>query len=144
MQLIVEARNSTPFSTLFDFARRVDLKRIGKRPLEMLVRAGAFDELDNNRKRVFEALEDLVNYSVAVHEQKSSNQVSLFGETGDDLPEPRIKDFQDWLPAERLAEEYIAIGFYLSDHPLGDYATALKRNGAVSYTHLTLPTRLLV
>ena len=50
MQLIVEARNSTLFSTLFDFARRVDLKRIGKRPLEMLVRAGAFDELDNNRK----------------------------------------------------------------------------------------------
>ena len=132
MQLIVEARNSTLFSTLFDFARRVDLKRIGKRPLEMLVRAGAFDELDNNRKRVFEALEDLVNYSVAVHEQKSSNQVSLFGETGDDLPEPRIKDFQDWLPAERLAEEYIAIGFYLSDHPLGDYATALKRNGVLT------------
>ena len=132
MQLIVEARNSTPFSTLFDFARRVDLKRIGKRPLEMLVRAGAFDELDNNRKRVFESLEDLVNYSVAVHEQKSSNQVSLFGETGDDLPEPRIKDFQDWLPAERLAEEYIAIGFYLSDHPLGDYATALKRNGVLT------------
>ena len=132
MQLIVEARNSTPFSTLFDFARRVDLKRIGKRPLEMLVRAGAFDDLDNNRKRVFEALEDLVNYSVAVHEQKSSNQVSLFGETGDDLPEPRIKDFQDWLPAERLAEEYIAIGFYLSDHPLGDYATALKRNGVLT------------
>jgi DNA polymerase-3 subunit alpha len=69
---------------------------------------------------------------VAVHEQKSSNQVSLFGETGDDLPEPRIKDFQDWLPAERLAEEFIAIGFYLSDHPLGDYATALKRNGVLT------------
>ena len=132
MQLIVEARNSTPFSTLFDFARRVDLKRIGKRPLEMLIRAGAFDQLDNNRKRVFEAIEGLVNYSVVVHEQKSSNQVSLFGETGDDLPEPRIKDFKDWLPAERLAEEYLAIGFYLSDHPLGDYATALKRNGVLT------------
>jgi len=132
MQLITEARGSTSFSTLFDFARRVDLKRIGKRPLEMLVRAGAFDQLDSNRKRVFAALEDLVNYSVAVHEQKSSNQVSLFGETGDDLPEPRIKDFQDWLPAERLAEEYIAIGFYLSDHPLGDYASALKRNGVLT------------
>ena len=98
----------------------------------MLIRAGAFDQLDNNRKRVFEAIEDLVNYSVAVHEQKSSNQVSLFGETGDDLPEPRIKDFQDWLPAERLAEEYVAIGFYLSDHPLGDYANALKRNGVLT------------
>jgi DNA polymerase-3 subunit alpha len=132
MQLIIEARGSTSFSTLFDLARRVDLKRVGKRPLEMLARAGAFDELDPNRKRVFEALEDLVYYSVAVHEQKSSNQVSLFGETGDDLPEPRIKDYQDWLPAERLAEEYIAIGFYLSDHPLGDYASALKRNGVLT------------
>ena len=132
MQLITDARGSNPFSTLFDFARRIDLKRIGKRPLEMLVRAGAFDQLDCNRKRVFSALDDLVNYSVAVNEQKSSNQVSLFGETGDDLPEPRIKDCQDWLPAERLAEEYTAIGFYLSDHPLGDYATALKRNGILT------------
>ena len=132
MQLIVEARSSASFSTLFDFARRVDLKRVGKRPLEMLVRSGAFDQLDSNRKRVFASLEDLVDYSVVVHEQKSSNQVSLFGETGDDLPEPRIKDCQDWLPAERLAEEYIAIGFYLSDHPLGDYASALKRNGVLT------------
>ena len=132
MQLIVEARNSASFSTLFDFARRVDLRRVGKRPLEMLVRSGAFDQLDSNRKRVFASLEDLVNYSVVVHEQKSSNQVSLFGETGDDLPEPRINDCQDWLPAERLAEEYIAIGFYLSDHPLGDYASALKRNGVLT------------
>ncbi|MDJ0639979.1 MAG: DNA polymerase III subunit alpha, partial [Paracoccaceae bacterium] len=46
MKLIVEAREEKPFATLFDFARRVDLKRIGKRPLEMLARAGAFDQLD--------------------------------------------------------------------------------------------------
>jgi DNA polymerase-3 subunit alpha len=62
-----------PFATLFDFARRVDLKRVGKRPLEMLARAGAFDQLDPNRRRVFEALDSLVGYSAAIHEQKSSN-----------------------------------------------------------------------
>ncbi len=92
-----EAGREKPFVTLFDFARRVDLKRVGKRPLEMLARAGAFDMLDANRRRVFEALDALVGYSAAIHEQKASNQVSLFGEAGDDLPEPRLMPVADWL-----------------------------------------------
>ena len=50
----------------------------------MLARAGAFDVLDSNRRRVFESLDALVAYSAAVHEQKNSAQVSLFGEAGDD------------------------------------------------------------
>ena len=127
MKLIVEGRGAKPFATLFDVARRVDLKRVGKRPLEMLARAGAFDVLDPNRRRVIESLDPLVSYSAAIHEQKSSSQVSLFGEAGDDLPEPRLPRCDDWLPAERLAEEFKAIGFYLSGHPLDDYLPALKR-----------------
>jgi len=127
MKLIVEGRGAKPFATLFDVARRVDLKRVGKRPLEMLARAGAFDGLDPNRRRVFESLDPLVSYSAAIHEQKSSSQVSLFGEAGDDLPEPRLPRCDDWLPAERLAEEFKAIGFYLSGHPLDDYLPALRR-----------------
>ena len=131
MKLITEGRMvngvERPFSTLFDLARRVDMKRVGKRPLEMLARSGAFDQLDPNRRRVFDALDGLVGYSAAIHEQKSSNQVSLFGEAGDDLPEPRIVPMDDWLPAERLSEEFKAVGFYLSGHPLDDYMAALKR-----------------
>ena len=131
MKLITEGRMvdgvERPFSTLFDLARRVDMKRVGKRPLEMLARSGAFDQLDPNRRRVFDALDGLVGYSAAIHEQKSSNQVSLFGEAGDDLPEPRIAPMDDWLPAERLSEEFKAVGFYLSGHPLDDYMAALKR-----------------
>ncbi len=127
MKLIVEGRDDKPFATLYDLARRVDLKRVGKRPMEMLARAGAFDELDPNRRRVFDSLDGLVNYSAAIHEQRASNQVSLFGEAGDDLPEPRLSPVDDWLPNERLAEEHKAIGFYLSGHPLDDYLPALKR-----------------
>ena len=131
MKLITEGRMvdgvERPFSTLFDLARRVDMKRVGKRPLEMLARSGAFDQLDPNRRRVFDALDGLVGYSAAIHEQKSSNQVSLFGEAGDDIPEPRIVPMDDWLPAERLSEEFKAVGFYLSGHPLDDYMAALKR-----------------
>jgi DNA polymerase-3 subunit alpha len=131
MKLITEGRMvdgvERPFSTLFDLARRVDMKRVGKRPLEMLARSGAFDQLDPNRRRVLDALDGLVGYSAAIHEQKSSNQVSLFGEAGDDLPEPRSVPMDDWLPAERLSEEFKAVGFYLSGHPLDDYMGALKR-----------------
>ncbi|GKY89293.1 DNA polymerase III subunit alpha [Sinisalibacter aestuarii] len=132
MKLITEARGDAPFVTLFDLARRVDLKRVGKRPLEMLARAGAFDALDANRHRVFDSLDALVNYSAAIHEQRASSQVSLFGEAGDDLPEPRLSPVGDWLPNERLAEEHKAIGFYLSGHPLDDYMPALKRKGVMT------------
>ncbi|WP_460272448.1 DNA polymerase III subunit alpha [Celeribacter sp. ULVN23_4] len=129
MQLIVKAREEggKPFVTLYDFARRVDLKKVGKRPLEMLARAGAFDLLDSNRRRVFDSLDALVQYSAAIHEQKASNQVSLFGDAGEDLPEPRLSPVGDWVASERLMEEQKAIGFYLSGHPLDDYAAALKR-----------------
>jgi DNA polymerase-3 subunit alpha len=132
MRLVTTGRGDKPFVNLFDFARRVDLKRVGKRPLEMLARAGAFDVLDGNRRRVFESVEALAQYSAAFHEQKASNQVSLFGDAGDDLPEPRLMPVTDWLPAERLAEEFKAIGFYLSGHPLDDYMVALKRKGVMT------------
>ena len=137
MRLITEARGDKSFVSLFDFARRVDLKRVGKRPLEMLARAGAFDVLDANRRRVFESLEGLVSYSAAIAEQKSSNQVSLFGEAGEDLPEPRLAPVTDWLPAERLSEEFRAVGFYLSGHPLDDYLVALKRKGVMTLDEVT-------
>ncbi len=136
MRLVTEARGARPFATLYDFARRVDLKRVGKRPLEMLARAGAFDQLDRNRRRVLEALDTLVAYSAAVHDARASSQVSLFGEAGSDIPEPRIAPVDDWQPGERLAEEHKAIGFYLSGHPLDDYMGALKRKGIHTFAEV--------
>ncbi|KPQ07381.1 MAG: DNA polymerase III alpha subunit DnaE [Rhodobacteraceae bacterium HLUCCA12] len=137
MKLIVAARGETPFADLFDFARRVDLKRVGKRPLEMLARAGAFDLVERNRKRVFDSLDALVAWSTAVHEQAASGQVSLFGAGGDDLPPPRLAAGSDWLPMDRLAAEHQAVGFYLSGHPLDDYAGPLKRKEVLTLAEIT-------
>ncbi len=78
---------------------------------------------------MFQSLDALTAYSAAVIEQKTSNQVSLFGEAGDDLPEPRLAPVDDWLPTERLAEEHMGVGFYLSGHPLDDYMAPLRRKG---------------
>ncbi|MBL9051281.1 MAG: DNA polymerase III subunit alpha [Tabrizicola sp.] len=137
MQLIVQARGDKPFATLFDFARRTDLKRIGKRPLEMLARAGCFDQLDPNRARVFEALDALTAYSAAIHEAQASSQVSLFGTAGADIPEPRLPFRDDWLPVERLGQEHQAVGFYLSGHPLDDYMSALRKKGVETLAEVT-------
>ena len=128
MEVLVKVRNKKIFVNLFDFSRRLDLRKIGKRPLEMLVQAGAFDVLDTNRHRIFKSLDALVAYSAAIHDQKISKQVSLFGEAGDDLPEPVLSSVSDWLPAERLSREFSAIGFYVTGHPLDDYKSAFKIN----------------
>ena len=143
MQLIVDARDADgQFRDLFDFARRVELKKIGKRGLEMLTRAGAFDRIDNNRARVFRSLDKLAAYSNACHEQATSNQVSLFGDAGDDLPPPRMEACDDWLPTERLSEEHGAVGFYLTGHPLDDYAGPLKRQRVLSYAEVCAKANL--
>ena len=95
-------------------------------------------QLDPNRARVFEALDALVAYSAAIHEAKAlQRRVSLFGEAGADLPEPRLPFRDDWLPVERLAQEHQAIGFYLSGHPLDDYMSALKRTKVKTLTEIT-------
>ena len=127
MKRIEEARGDAPFVSLFDFARRVDLRMIGKKSLEGMARAGAFDVLNGNRRQVLQSLEKLIQYSISVHEQSASDQGSLFGDTGDDLPEPRLPPVPDWTKDERLGEEQKAIGFYLSGHPLDDYKLAFKR-----------------
>ncbi len=141
MKLITEARAAGGrFDGLFDFAARVDLRRVGKRALEMLARAGALDRLDSNRRKVFESLEALMAYSTAAHEDRASAQVSLFGEAVDALPAPRLAQPEDWAPMERLAQEHAAIGFYLSGHPLDDYAAALRRERVVTHAELVRRT----
>lgn len=138
MALVVRARAEGPFADLFEFARRVELKALGKRALEMLASAGALDALERNRRRVFESLDRLIEYSAAHHAEKASGQASLFGGGGgsgggEGLPPPRLAAVEDWLPSDRLGQEHAAIGFYLSGHPLDLYADALARKRVVTY-----------
>ena len=69
-------------------------------------------------------------------------QSSLFGAAPDIARDgPVLAAMEDWPPHERLAEEFSAIGYYLSGHPLDGYTTALKRLGVVSYSDLTADAR---
>ena len=101
---------------------------INKRLLESLVKAGAFDSLNKNRAQTFGAVEALSRHSQATHEARGSNQNSLFG---DDTAQrrPPLPKVPDWAPMERLQNEFAAIGFYLSSHPLAAYERSLQRLG---------------
>ncbi len=136
MRLIHDARADQPFGDIRDLARRTDMKRVGKRPLEMLARAGAFDGLDDNRARVMKSLDGLVAWSAAVQSQAASSQTSLFG-GGEDLPPPRAPLSGIWLPTEKLGEEHKAVGFYLSGHPLDDYLPALRRKKVMTLAEIS-------
>jgi len=136
MNMIVQARGDRPFRDLHDFARRVDMRRVGKRPLEMLARAGAFDMIEESRAKVLKSLDGLVAWSSAVQEAAASNQSSLFG-GGEDLPPPRAVVAPIWMPAEKLGEEHAAVGFYLSGHPLDDYLPALRRKNVQTLAEVT-------
>ncbi|MEM6972479.1 MAG: DNA polymerase III subunit alpha [Pseudomonadota bacterium] len=134
MRLIERARAAEgAFRDLFDFARRVELKLLGKRALEMMARAGAFDALDGNRARVLASLDRLIDYSAAHAAEAASGQASLFGGGGEDLPPPRMAPGEDWLPTDRLNHEFQAVGFYLSGHPLDVYAEALLRRRVMNH-----------
>jgi DNA polymerase-3 subunit alpha len=123
---ILEARGARPFADLADFARRINPRAVNKRVLESLAAAGAFDAIEGNRARAFAAIDVLLGTAQRTHEDAAIGQSELFG--GAAAPAPiALPAVEPWLAAERLQREFEAVGFFLSGHPLDDYAAALKR-----------------
>ncbi len=126
VEAIIAARGDRPFADLADFSRRINPRALNKRVLESLTAAGAFDAMEPNRARVFAAVDRLLASAQRSHDDAALGQSELF--SGPAAHEPlALPALEAWLPAERLQREYEAVGFFLSGHPLDDYATALKR-----------------
>jgi DNA polymerase-3 subunit alpha len=136
VEQIVTARGDKPFADLSDFASRINPRAVNKRVLESLAASGAFDSLEPNRARAFAAVETVLSAAQRAHETAQAGQNELFGGIGshDKLPLPNV---ESWLPADRLQREYEAIGFFLTGHPLDDYAQALKRMNVQSWAEFT-------
>jgi DNA polymerase-3 subunit alpha len=126
VESIIEARGERPFTDLADFAHRINPRAINKRVLESLVASGAFDALEPNRARAFAAVDIVLAAAQRTHDNAVLGQNELFA--GPATKEPlALPAVEAWLPADRLQKEYDAIGFFLTGHPLEDYAAALKR-----------------
>src|SRR5262249_28294171 len=141
VETIVAARAARPFAGLSDFASRINPRAVNKRVLESLAAAGAFDALESNRARVFAAVDTILAAAQRELEATESGALQFsFGgpAAGDAL---RLPTVEPWLPAERLQREFDAVGFFLTGHPLDDYATTLKRMRVQSWAEFARAVR---
>ena len=134
MEVLVEERvKEGPFKSLFDFAGRIDSGVMNKRQVENLVRAGAFDGLNANRRQVFDAVDLLIKFAAAAQTERTSSQVSLFGDNSVSIPLPTLPACDEWPAQEILQQEFDAIGFYLSSHPLKSYEQTCRKLNIVEW-----------
>jgi DNA polymerase-3 subunit alpha len=134
MEHVVAVRGEGgPFRDLFDFLERIDPRQVGKRGLENLARAGAFDQVHPNRAQILAAADDLIAYAQSIAAERSAGQVSLFGGEHADAARPRLPKVAPLAPAAKLDEELAAVGFYLSGHPLDDVVEMLRRRRVTLY-----------
>src|SRR5690606_11005584 len=127
-QHIVEKRAEAPFASLEDFCGRIDPRMVGKRVLESQNSAGALDCFGRDRAAMMAGIDLLMG--VGARAQKNADQgiTDLFGGGYADRSEQiRLPAVPPWLPAERLQREFLAVGFYLSAHPLDEYAHLLEK-----------------
>jgi DNA polymerase-3 subunit alpha len=140
-ELVAERAKGGPFKDLVDFALRLDAKSFNRRQFENLVKAGAFESLNPNRAQSFAAAELLLRQASRAAEERQDGQESLFaGIAGladaGFAARPALPVVADWPAVERLQNEFEAIGFYLSSHPLDPYGKSLERAGILRWVDL--------
>jgi DNA polymerase III subunit alpha len=127
--IVAERSKNGAFKDLADFARRVDTQAINKRNLETLAAGGGFDALEPNRTLAHGNADQIMAMAKRLAENEASGIVDMFG-GGSGSSKLDMKPVKLWTPTEKLAEEFKAIGFYLSGHPLDQYQSVLGKLGA--------------
>ncbi|MBF4470705.1 DNA polymerase III subunit alpha [Flavobacterium sp. HJJ] len=132
---IVENRKDGKYKSIFDLAKRIDLRAANKKAIENLALAGGFDSFEGTTRAQYfhddgdgiTFYEKAMRYGSKYQENENSSQVSLFGESSDvQIAEPVVPPCEDWSTMEKLAKEKDVVGIYISGHPLDDYKFEMK------------------
>jgi DNA polymerase-3 subunit alpha len=144
IESIIEERDANgPYLSVYDFAKRSNVRAVNKKSYENLVYSGAFDEYKLNRSQFFaktengilSGIERLIKFANDYQNTQSSSQSSLFGGSiASYVPEPPMPEAEEWGLIEKLKYEKDVIGIYLTGHPLDNYKVELDRfcNASVS------------
>jgi DNA polymerase-3 subunit alpha len=140
MQSVIDSREQDgPYKDLFDFCHRVDLKKINKRTLEALIRAGALDCLGIERSSLMAQLPEAVQAAEQARSNRETGIMDLFGEVEEVQRKP-AKPVKAWSDEVRLKGEKDTLGLYLTGHPIDVYRPELKAFIPHKINELT-PTR---
>jgi DNA polymerase-3 subunit alpha len=135
VETIVTQRKEGKYKSIFDLAKRIDLRAANKKAFENLALAGGFDCFnDTHRAQYFHTdgdnitfYEKAIRYGAKFQENENSSQVSLFGDASDvQIAEPTVPPCEDWSTMEKLAKEKEVVGIYISGHPLDDFKFEMK------------------
>ncbi len=142
VEAIVAARRERgPFVSLDDFCERVDLGAVNRRVIESLIRAGAMDSLPGTRAQLMALVEDCIESGQRAQRDRLSGQAGLFG--GFDTaaagvaPARTLPEMDDWSPQEKLRGEKETLGFYVSGHPLDEFAWKTRELTALDTASLS-------
>lgn len=130
--LTQERADNGLFKDLADFARRLHPKILNKRGLETLAAGGAFDALEANRAMVHGNVGNILALANRIDANNAAGTSDLFG-TSEPMPLDLLPK-RAWTPMERLTQEFDAVGFFLSGHPLDEYENILDKLGAMKFT----------
>ncbi|MGN5534110.1 DNA polymerase III subunit alpha [Acinetobacter sp. Lyrl_1] len=140
MQSVIDSRQKEgPYRDLFDFCHRIDLKKINKRTLEALIRAGALDCLGIERSSLMAQLPEAVQAAEQARSNRETGIMDLFGEVEEVQRKP-AKPVKSWSDEVRLKGEKDTLGLYLTGHPIDVYRNELKAFIPSKINELT-PTR---
>lgn len=143
---IVENRKKEKYNSVFDMAKRIDLRAANKKAFDNLALAGGFDSFGAHRAQYFHEdaegvvfLEKILRYASKYQENLNSSQISLFGETSEvQIPEPELPLCEEWGTMKKLKLEKEVVGIYISGHPLDDFKTEIEtfcRNTLSDFNH---------
>lgn len=137
--ILTEKKQKGPFTSLFDFICRTDLKKIGKKVIEHLVEGGCFDFTGWNRQALLESIEPMYEIASQEQEEKAKGIMSLF-RMSEDLSAKRFLNppsIKKEIPRQAtLRREKELLGFYLTGHPLEDFKEQMKNLSCVPFSHL--------
>lgn len=139
--IVAARREGGPFVSLDDFCERVDLGAVNRRVIESLIRAGAMDSLPGTRAQLMALVEECMESGQRAQKDRLSGQAGLFG--GFDTaavgvaPARALPSVDDWTPQEKLRGEKETIGFYVSGHPLDEFAWKVRELTALDSAGLS-------
>ena len=135
--LVEERERGGPFTSLDDFAERIDPRLLNRRQIESLAAAGAFDSIAPDRAAVFASAETILAHAASAADQRESGQHGLFGGEGAPGIAPiRLAGAEERGLAQRMAAEREAFGFYFSAHPVDAHRHLLAANKAKTFAEL--------
>ena len=131
--IVNERENNGKFKSFFDFINRVNSKDVNKLQLEGLVKAGAFDEFDEDRNKILNSIPKILQKIKNINDDKENHQSNLFDEQEKDKGEFVYESSSSWSLKELLSEEFKSIGFYLTNHPLNECEEIFSKLKIKSY-----------